>query len=142
MSAVKLVAVFAENRLGQMARLTKVLADAGVNIRWVTIATSEDFGVIKFLVDKCDLAFQRLKDHGFTVSLIEVLAIEVDDKPGGFHEVAEDLARHQINVQNASGFVASGRAVLLIEVKDVAHARTALAPDRLRLLTQEQAMAL
>jgi hypothetical protein len=142
MSAVKLVAVFAENRLGQMARLTKVLADAGVNIRWVTIATSEDFGVIKFLVDKCDLAFQRLKDHGFTVSLIEVLAIEVEDKPGGFHEVAEDLARHQINVQNASGFVASGRAVLLIEVKDVAHARAALAQDRLRLLTQEQAMAL
>ena len=142
MSAVKLVAVFAENRLGQMARLTKVLADAGVNIRWVTIATSEDFGVIKFLVDKCDLAFQRLKDHGFTVSLIEVLAIEVDDKPGGFHEVAEDLARHQINVQNASGFVASGRAVLLIEVKDVARARAALAQDRLRLLTQEEAMAL
>lgn len=47
MSAVKLLAVFAENKLGQMARVTKVLADAGVNIRWMTIATSESFGVIK-----------------------------------------------------------------------------------------------
>ena len=142
MSAVKLVAVFAENRLGQMARVTRVLADAGVNIRWVTIATSEDFGVMKFLVDKCDLAFQSLKEHGFTASLIEVLAIEVEDKPGGFHEVAEDLARHQINVQNSSGFVASGRAVRLIEDRDVAQARAVLAHEKRRLLSQEQAMAL
>jgi hypothetical protein len=53
MSAVNLIAVFAENQLGQMARITRVLADAGVNIRWVTIATNETLGVIKFLVDKC-----------------------------------------------------------------------------------------
>ena len=56
MSAVNLITVFAENQLGQMARITKVLAAADINIRWVTIATNESVGVIKFLVDKCDLA--------------------------------------------------------------------------------------
>ncbi len=78
MSAVNLIAVFAENQLGQMARITRVLADADVNIRWVTIATNESLGVIKFLVDKCDRAHQRLQEKGWTVSLVEVLAIEVD----------------------------------------------------------------
>jgi hypothetical protein len=142
MSEVKLVAVFAENKLGQMARITKVLADAGVNIRWMTIATSETFGVIKFLVDGRDRAFQALKDAGLTVSLIDVLAIEIEDKPGAFHELAETLARHQVNVQNSSGMVANNRAILLIEVRDAAQARTALSGQGLRFLSQEEAVGL
>ena len=142
MSAVNLIAVFAENQLGQMARITKVLADAGVNIRWVTIATNETLGVIKFLVDKCDLAYQSLHEKGWTVSLVEVLAIEVEDKPGGLHAVADCLARNQINVENSSGFVSHNRAVLLIEVQDVASARQILANQSLRLLSQEEILTL
>jgi hypothetical protein len=142
MSAVKLVAVFAENRLGQMARITKVLAEAGVNIRWMTIATSETFGVIKFLVDQCDRAFQALKDAGFTASLVEILAIEIEDKPGALHELAETLARHQVNVQSSSGMVVGTRAILLLEVRDLEQARAALSGEGLRLLAQEEAMGL
>ena len=142
MSAVNLIAVFAENQLGQMARITKVLADAGVNIRWVTIATNERLGVIKFLVDKCDLAYKGLQGKGWTVSLVEVLAIEVEDKPGGLHAVADCLARNQINVENSSGFVSNNRAVLLIEVQDIAGARQILTKQTLRLLSQEEILTL
>jgi hypothetical protein len=142
MSAVKLVAVFAENRLGQMARVTRVLAEAGVNIRWMTIATTDTFGVIKFLVDRVDLAYQRLKQSGLTASLVEVLAIEVEDQPGAFHALAETLARKQINVQNSSGFVVNDRAVLLIEVADPGQAAAMLAGEPLRLRSQEQLLAL
>ncbi|MGA2603189.1 MAG: ACT domain-containing protein [Verrucomicrobiia bacterium] len=142
MSAVNLIAVFAENQLGQMARITKVLADAGVNIRWVTIATNETLGVIKFLVDKCDLAYRSLHGKGWTVSLVEVLAIEVEDKPGGLHAVADCLSRNHINVENSSGFVSNNRAVLLIEVQDVAGARQILAKQPLRLLSQEEILTL
>ena len=142
MSAVKLLAVFAENKLGQMARVTKVLADAGVNIRWMTIATSESFGVIKFLVDQCDRGFTALKDAGFTASLVEVLAIEIEDKPGAFHELAQTLTRQQVNVQNSSGLVANNRAILLIEVRDPQQARAALDGPGLRFLSQEEAMRL
>ena len=142
MSAVNLIAVFAENQLGQMARITKVLADAGVNIHWVTIATNEKLGVIKFLVDKCDLAYQSLHQNGWTVSLVEVLAIEVEDKPGGLHAVADCLTRNKINVENSSGFVSHNRAVLLIEVQDVAKARQILVNQPLRLLSQEEILKL
>jgi hypothetical protein len=137
MSALNLICVFAKNELGQMARITKVLTDAGVNILWVTIVTNETLGVIKFLVDKCDIAHQSLHQKGFTVSLVEVLAIEVEDKPGGLHAVADCLARNKINVENSSGFVSNNRAVLLIEVQDVPQARRILAKQPLRLLSQE-----
>ena len=142
MSAVKLVAVFAENKLGLMARVTKVLAEAEVNIRWVTIATSGPFGVIKLLVDKCDEAYQRLKQSGFPVSLIEVLAVEVPDKPGGLHAVAQCLSDNRISLDNSSGFVSNGRAVLLIELKDLLPAQPILEGHGLKLLTQREALSL
>ena len=142
MSTVKLVTVFAQNKVGQLSRITQALALAQVNIRCVTVATTETFGVIKLLVDQCDRAHQCLKDRGFTVSLNEVLAIEVQDQPGGLQAAADCLARNNINVENASGFVSNRRAVVLIEVKDVAHARQLLAPASLHLLTQEEMLTL
>ena len=142
MSAVKLVAVFSENKPGQTARITKIIADAGVNIRWVTIASSGPFGVMKFLVDKCDTAVDALKQKGVAVSLLEVLAIEVKDKPGSLQAVAERLAKHSVNLDNASGFVANKRAVLVVEVHEISKACAVLEKQGLRALTQEEMLNL
>ena len=113
-----------------------------MNIRWVTIATDESLGVIKFLVDKSDLAYRSLHQAGWTVSLVEVLAIDVADKPGGLHAVADCLAKNKINVENSSGFVSHNRAVLLIEVADITAARASLAKQHLRLLSEEEILKL
>jgi len=139
MKNVKIVAVFAENKLGQMARITGVLADAGVNVRWVTIATTESFGVIKFLVDKSEIAYHKLKEQGFAVSLLDVLAIEVSDRPGGLYRVATVFYENNINVENSSGFVLEPgkRAVLLIEVKDIETAKEVLLRQKLKLLSED-----
>jgi hypothetical protein len=142
MSSVDLVAVFAENKPGQTARITKILAGAGVNIDWVTIASSGSFGVMKFLVDKRDQAVQALKANGLMVSLLEVLAVEVNNKPGALQAVAELLSRNNLNLDNASGFVANNRAILVIEVHDLAQARTVLQKHGLRLLTQGEMVRL
>ncbi len=142
MDAVKLLAIFAENKTGQLARVTGLLAEANLNIRWVSIASVETFGVIKLLVDQCDLAYQQLKHAGVPVSLVEVLAIEVADQPGGLFAVASSLAADNINVENASGFVSNSRAVLLLEVKELAAARRILESKGLRLLTREAVLKL
>ena len=142
MSAVNLLAVFVENKPGQTARITKLLADAGVNICWVTIANSGSFGVMKFLVDKSELAVRALKDKGLMVSLLEVLAVEVPDKPGSLQGVADLLGRNNINLDNCSGFVANNRAILVIEVQQLAQARAVLEKQGLHLLTQEEMLRL
>ena len=87
MNAVKLVAVFAENKPGQTARVTRILAHANLNIRWVTIASVGAFGVMKFLVDNAQLAYEALKHEGYVTTLLEVLAVEVSDQPGALHAV-------------------------------------------------------
>jgi hypothetical protein len=142
MSAVNLVAVFVENKPGQTARITKTLAEAGVNICWVTIANSGSFGVMKFLVDQRDAAVRALKDKGLMVSLLEVLAVVVPDKPGSLQAVADLLGRNNINLDDCSGFVANNRAILVIEVHQVAEARAILEKQGLQLLTQEEMLRL
>jgi hypothetical protein len=142
MSAVNLIAVFAENKPGQTARITKLLADAGVNLCWLTIANSGSFGVMKFLVAERDMAVRVLKEKGVMVSLLEALAVEVPDKPGSLQAVADLLGRNNINLDNCSGFVANNRAILIIEVHPLPQARTVLAQQGFRLLTQEEMLRL
>jgi hypothetical protein len=138
------VAVFVEDKLGELARTTRLLADADVNIRWVGIASGERFGVLKFLVDRTEEAQRTLGRHGFAVSLNEVLAVEVEDRPGGLARVAELLARHGLSVANASGFVVSSgkRAVLIIEVDDVVKAQHALQGQHVHLVTEAELVKL
>jgi len=142
MSAVNLLAVFVENKPGQTATITKLLADAGVNICWVTIANSGSFGVMKFLVDKRDPSVRALKEKGLMVSLLEVLAVEVPDKPGSLQAVADLLGRSNINLDNCSGFVANNRAILVVEVHELTQARAILEKQGLHLLTQEEMLRL
>lgn len=142
MSTVKLLAIFAENKPGQTARLTKIFADAGVNICWTTIENTGSFGVMKVLVDKCDLAYEQLKLKGVMVSLLEVLAAEVPNKPGALHGITDCLAKHKINLDNTSGFVSNNRAILIIQVSDLAQAQTVLQKQGIRLLAQEELLKL
>jgi hypothetical protein len=135
MHPVQTIAVFAENKLGQLAHITETIASVGANIRWITIATNEDLGVMKLLVDKTAAAFSALQKSGFTVSLVEVLAIEVEDVPGGLSKVAQCLSAKGINIDNSSGYVSRNHAVLIIEVADITAAQIALSGSGLQILS-------
>ncbi len=138
MNDVKLVAAFAENKPGQVAHFTKILASANINIRWLAVASTGPFGVMKFLVSDPKVACQALKHEGFVVKLVDALAIEVPDKPGGLHAVADCLASHNINLDNASGFIANNRAIMVIEVSDYGPARDVLQKQGFRVLAQKE----
>ncbi len=135
---MNLIAVFAENQPGQTARVTKILADARINICWVTIANSGSFGVMKFLVDQGDKALERIRAEGVMASPLEVLVVEVTNQPGGLHDIAELLGRKNINLSNCSGFVANNRAILIIETLEPEKAGDILREAGLHLLTEAE----
>lgn len=138
MNDVKLVAAFAENKPGQVAHFTKILANANVNIRWVAVTSSGPFGVMKFLVNDPDVAYQALKHEGFVAKLVDALAVEVPDKPGGLFAVADCLAHHNVNLDNASGFIANNRAILVLEVPNCDLGREVLQKQGFRVLTRKE----
>ncbi|MFO1475113.1 MAG: ACT domain-containing protein [Verrucomicrobiota bacterium] len=136
MSDVKLVAVFAENKPGQVAHFTGILARANLSLCWVNVTSTGPFGVMKFLVNDPELACQALKHDGFVARTVDALAVEVSDQPGALHRVADCLAQQQINLENASGFIVGPRAILVIETQDTPRAATVLAKAGLRVLSR------
>jgi hypothetical protein len=138
MNDVKLVAAFAENKPGQVAHFTSILANANVNIRWLAVASTGPYGVMKFLVSDPELACQAFKHEGLIAKLVDALAIEVPDKPGGLHAVVDCLASQNINLDNASGFIKNDRAFVVIEVSEHALAREVLQNHGFRVLEQPE----
>jgi hypothetical protein len=142
MNTVKLVAIFAENRPGQVVRITEVLSHANINIRCIIVASTGNCGVMKVLVNDPDTACRDLKAAGFAATLTDVVAVEMPDKPGALHSVAQCLATHDINLLNTSGFAANNRAILVIEVEDPVQAGEVLKKGGLHVLTQKETLSI
>jgi hypothetical protein len=140
MNTVKLVAVFAENRPGQAARITGILARVDINIRCITVASSGTYGVMKLLVNDPDLACRALNQEGVAATLVDVIAVEMADKAGALHSVAECLASHNINLANTTGFVVNGRAIVVIEVQEPVQAGDLLTKQGFHVLTQKETL--
>jgi len=132
------ISVFAENRPGRLDHITGVLAQASVNIRAIKISDLGEHGVVKILVDDPDTAYHALKQAGVLASQKEIVAVAVEDRPGGLHEVLKLLTRQRINVEDSYGFVLHTRAVLVIEVADVPETMRLLKEAGLHLLSKEE----
>ncbi len=102
---VEQISIFIENKSGRLAEVTRVLGDAGVNIRALSLADTSDFGILRLIVDRTDLAKTTLKEQGFTVSKTEVIAVEMPDRPKGLFGILEMLDRAGVNVEYMYAFV-------------------------------------
>ncbi len=136
----KQIAVFAENKPGRLGQVTRVLSEKGINIRAMTIADSGQFGVIKLLVDRPDDAFQALRAANMAAHEKEVLAILMDDSPGGLQKVAHALEDARVNVSDAYGFIIRSReqAVLILDTDNLATAADLIAAAGLKTLSDEE----
>ena len=112
------LSIFAENKPGRLAKVTGILRKGKINIRAITIATSDVFGVINALVDDPKRARSILESEGLTVSMKEVIAVVLEDKPGGLDRLVQLLFDNGINVENAYGFVLEShkKAIFVIDV--------------------------
>ena len=114
----KQLSIFAENKPGKLAAVTAVLAREKISIRATTISTSDTFGVINLIVDDPRRAQEALTKAGMMVRLRDVLAVLIDDRPGGLDRLTQLLFKESVNVNNAYGFVLESRekAVFVVDV--------------------------
>ena len=93
------ISVFLENRAGQFAEITTVLAENGIDLRAISIAETEDYGVLRMIVDDTQKATSILMAHGYLMSMTPVLVIAVPDQPGGIAPVLATLAEGNLDVE-------------------------------------------
>ncbi len=117
----KQLSIFAENKPGKLAAVTAILAKEKISIRATVISTSDTFGVISLIVDDPGRAQAALTKAGMMVSLRDVLAVLIDDKPGGLDRLTQLLFKESININNAYGFVLESRekAVFVLDVDQI-----------------------
>ena len=122
------ISVFIENKAGRLAEVTRILSEAGVNIRALALADTSDFGILRLIVNDNDGAEEALKQSGFTVRKTRVLAVEVPDRPGGLHEILARLNDSGINVEYMYAFVrqSSENAIMIFRFDDPDAAVTVL----------------
>ena len=117
----KQISVFVENKPGKLMRITEVLEDSGINLRAVTISDSGDYGIIKLLVDKPQEGCDALKADGLAATLKDIVAVKLQDRPGGLRGATTVLAQNGVNIDDAYGFILKGtsEAVFVFQVEHV-----------------------
>jgi hypothetical protein len=112
---VEQISIFLENKPGGLEHVTRILKDANINIRTLSLADTSDFGILRLIVNDVDATVTILKEHGFRVSRTTVVAVEVPDRSGGLHSILEVLAQKGVNVEYLYAFVEkSGENAVII----------------------------
>ena len=93
------ISVFLENRAGQLADITGILADAQIDLRAINIAETADYGVVRLIVNDPQRASSILLQHGFILTMTPVVAVSVPDRPGGLAQVLRLLPGEGIDVE-------------------------------------------
>lgn len=133
------ISVFVENKSGALATITRELADAGVNLRALSIAETHDFGVLRFIADKEETAVTVLRQAGHVLSVTPVLAVLMKDEPGAFSKTVEALAAASIDVEYTYAFLTpkTGTACMIFRVEDNEAAEKVLAEAGIDLASGE-----
>jgi len=115
---IKQISIFSENRPGRLAAIAKALTEENINILAFSIAEADGFGVVRALVDKPKLAYEKLTGLGFNVAFTDVIAVKMRESPGGLYEIAKMLANVQINIEYSYAYTGKEGGVLILRVDD------------------------
>ncbi|MCX6928528.1 MAG: amino acid-binding protein [Verrucomicrobia bacterium] len=125
---VKQLSLFLENKPGALSRPVKLLANAKLNVLTLSIADTQQFGILRLVLRDWEKARRLLEKEGFVVKVSDVVAIEVANEPGGLADILVALEKAQVNLEYIYGFTlkTEGKGVLAFRFDDPDRAIAAL----------------
>ncbi len=142
--AIRQLTVFVQNQKGAMVALTDILAKSNINIRALSIAETEDFGVLRLIVDDEATATKILKENGYLIKAIDVVGVKLRDNPGALTAALDVLDKAGINVDYLYAFMArtEKHAYVVVRVEDNDAAEAAIENAGLHLITNADILKL
>ncbi len=136
---IQQITVFLENRTGQLSQITKLLADANVDVRAISIAETSDYGLARMIVDDAHKASEILLQHGDILSMTPVWAVEVPDRPAGLAELLSMLAEANVAVEYMYSLFThkDGYAYMVLRVSDDAKFLNAVGTHSIKLMSMK-----
>jgi len=137
---VEQISIFIENKEGRLAEVTAILRDANINIRALSLADTTDFGVLRLIVNDNDKAEKTLKEEGFKVGRTNVLAVEVEDEPGGLNKILDPFLENEVNLEYMYAFAnpKSENAIMIFRFDDHDKALEILAQINIKVFSARE----
>lgn len=139
--SVKQVSVFVEDKPGKLNEMTQVLAENKINLRALSVAIADGFGIIRLIVDDVYEASTVLKDAGYVNKLTSVVVVAISDAPGGLNQILNVLTEAKINIEYMyalAGVLKTQKAYMVFRVNDHKAAEAALAKAKLTVISQDE----
>lgn len=118
---LKQTSVFLENRKGRLWKALRILKEANINIRALSIADTSEFGILRMIVPEPGKAQRELEKNNFAVKINDVIGVSVSDDPGGLESILEILNKADINVEYIYAFVEKkvDEAMVVLRTEDI-----------------------
>ncbi len=141
---IKQISVFLENTKGSLSRLTRLLSKGGVDLVALTIADTEQYGIMRCIVSDTELGVKIMKEAGYVARLTDVVGVSVPDQPGGLAEVLRLLNAADVAVEYLYSFVRThgSHAMVIFRLSDNEKGVRVLKEGDIELLTQEEVRSL
>ena len=134
------ISVFLENKPGELAEITKILAENNVNLRAISIAETSDYGVLRMIADDSEQAAKVLMKNGNVISMTPVSVIEVPDRPAGLSDVLNVLAKADIDIEYMYSLFTEGegKAYMVFRVGDKQKLMDEIKNNSLKTVSEEE----
>ncbi|HVO39076.1 MAG TPA: ACT domain-containing protein [Spirochaetia bacterium] len=142
--SVKQISIFLENKKGRLAEVTHLLAAEKINIRALSLADTADFGVLRIIVNDPDACLAVLKANSIVAQVTEVIAVEIEDKPGGLARALAVLDAAGLNVEYMYAYVEKKKdnAIVICKIDDRERALDVLSDEGVATLNAQALKAL
>ncbi len=131
------LSVFIENKSGALVRVLRILKQEKIQLIASTIADTADFGICRIICSQPEKAYNVLKEAGVSVSLCEVFAVELDDRPGMAADAIEIFAREGISIAYLYSFLLNGKGVLIFRTDNAEKAAEVIASNGLNVFEEK-----
>ena len=134
------ISIFIENRKNALSELTNVLATHNINIRAISLADTNDFGIARIIVDNVEQVMGALERSHYIVKSTPVIAVEIPDEAGSLNKILKILADNGRNVEYMYGFTGrkSGSAYMIIRCTDVPETERVCEKNGIRMVSQDE----
>ena len=136
--AIKQLTVFVQNKKGTVVSVTKILSENNINLRALSVAETQDFGILRLIVSDEKAAERVLSESGYIIKVIDVVGVKIGDEPGKLSEALAVLDKADINVEYLYAFMArtEKHAYVVLRVEDNGVAEAALAAAGFKMISE------
>ena len=136
--AIKQLTVFVQNKKGTVVSVTDILAKNNINLRALSIAETQDFGILRLIVNDEKTAEEVLRENGYLIKVIDVVGVKIGDAPGKLTAALSVLDKENINVEYLYAFMArtERHAYVVLRVEDNAAAEEALTSAGFKMISE------